>query len=106
MSVVCWSAYLKATLRSTSQLRTRVTTYHNICEVMSPSCSNSLLMKLSKMHGADLVMTKTVSLFEALTGLCFTFDHLNGKQVRIRNKPGAVIKPNTAKALLGLGLPR
>jgi DnaJ family protein A protein 2 len=50
-------------------------------------------------------MAKEITLFEALTGIDFTFKHLDGKKIRIKNKPGEVIKPDDIKTVEGQGLP-
>ena len=50
-------------------------------------------------------MQKTITLAEALTGVDFIFNHLDGSQVRVKNKPGEVIKPDDLKTLVGKGLP-
>jgi DnaJ family protein A protein 2 len=42
--------------------------------------------------GADLFMEKDITLVEALTGLDFVLTHLDGRKIRIANKPGEVIK--------------
>ena len=42
---------------------------------------------------------------EALTGVDFSFDHLDGSKVRVKNVPGEVIKPEDIKTLKGKGLP-
>ena len=39
-------------------------------------------------------MEKEITLVEALTGLDFILVHLDGRKVRITNKPGEVIKPD------------
>jgi DnaJ family protein A protein 2 len=41
--------------------------------------------------GCDLVMKKEISLREALTGVCFSFEHLDGHRVIVRSAPGAVV---------------
>jgi len=55
--------------------------------------------------GADLLMEKTITLAEALTGVDFVFRHLDGTQLRVQNEPGEVIKPDDLKTLIGKGLP-
>jgi DnaJ family protein A protein 2 len=50
--------------------------------------------KLFTRKGADLVMEKEISLLQALTGVDFTIMHLDGRMVRVQNKPGEIIKPN------------
>ena len=61
--------------------------------------------KTFQRKGADLLMQKTITLAEALTGVDFIFNHLDGSQVRVKNKPGEVIKPDDLKTLVGKGLP-
>mmetsp|Transcript_29030 Transcript_29030/g.58028 ORF Transcript_29030/g.58028 Transcript_29030/m.58028 type:complete len:240 (+) Transcript_29030:224-943(+) len=46
-----------------------------------------------KRKGADLLLTKTVSLNEALTGFRWIVKHLDGRQLLITSRPGEVIKP-------------
>lgn len=61
--------------------------------------------KLFKRKGADLFMDKEITLFEALTGLDFVLTHLDGRKVRIQNKPGEVIKPDSMFTCENLGMP-
>lgn len=49
-----------------------------------------------KRKGADLLITKTLSLNEALCGFEWMVKHLDGRQILIRNTPGEVIKPESA----------
>lgn len=53
-----------------------------------------------KRKGADLLITKTLSLNEALCGFEWCLTHLDGRQVIIKSKPGEVIKPES-----GVGTP-
>lgn len=46
-----------------------------------------------KRKGADLLIRKTLSLKEALTGFAWKVNHLDGREVVIRSKPGEVIRP-------------
>jgi len=39
--------------------------------------------KMFKRKGADLMIDKEITLLEALSGVDFTFTHLDGRQVRI-----------------------
>ncbi|KAG2493478.1 hypothetical protein HYH03_008294 [Edaphochlamys debaryana] len=55
--------------------------------------------------GVDLVMEKTISLTEALTGCTFTFKHLDGRVLRVAIPQGEVIKPGTFKCLNDEGMP-
>lgn len=48
--------------------------------------------ELFKRKGADLLITKTLTLKEALTGFAWKITHLDGRQVVIRSKPGEVIQ--------------
>lgn len=61
--------------------------------------------KLFKRKGADLLFEKKISLVEALTGVDFNFEHLDGKKIRVKTTPGDVVKPNSLMTLKGLGLP-
>merc|ERR1712157_132536 len=51
---------------------------------------------LFKRKGADLLITKTLSLNEALCGYEWTFKHLDGREIAIKSKPGEVIKPDAS----------
>lgn len=55
--------------------------------------------------GADLLIDKEIPLLESLTGFDFVIRHLDGRDVRIRNKPGELIKPNSLMTCEGLGMP-
>jgi len=58
-----------------------------------------------KRKGADLMIEKEISLVEALTGYSFVLTHLDGKKIRIQNKPGEVIKPDDIKTIENHGMP-
>jgi DnaJ family protein A protein 2 len=49
--------------------------------------------------GADLVMEKEITLIEALTGVDFVLQHLDGKKIRIKNNAGEIIKPDDVKTV-------
>lgn len=49
-----------------------------------------------KRKGADLLITKTLSLNEALTGFEWIITHLDGREIVIKSKPGEVIKPEAS----------
>jgi len=51
------------------------------------------------------MMEKEITLLQALTGVDFTIDFLDGKTLRIKNKPGEVIKPDDIKTIEEKGLP-
>jgi len=61
--------------------------------------------KIFSRKGADLYMEKEITLLEALTGVNFTIMHLDGRIVRICNKEGQVIKPNSTMTCEELGMP-
>jgi DnaJ homolog subfamily A member 2 len=48
-----------------------------------------------KRKGADLLMTKKLSLKEALTGFEWTFKHLDNRDIVVKSKPGEIIHPQT-----------
>lgn len=61
--------------------------------------------ELFKRKGADLLIEKEISLVESLTGVDFVLTHLDNRKIRIRNKPGEVIKPDDIKTVEGFGMP-
>ena len=61
--------------------------------------------KTFKRKGADILITKEITLLQALTGVDFTIKHLNGTVLRIKNNPGEVIKPDDIKTVPDMGLP-
>ncbi len=66
---------------------------------------------LFKRKGADLLVTKTLSLNEALCGFEWKITHLDKREVVIKSKPGEIIKPETlqgqpfVKIVSGEGMP-
>lgn len=48
-----------------------------------------------KRKGADLLVTKTLSLNEALCGFEWSITHLDNRKIVIKSKPGEIIKPET-----------
>lgn len=48
-----------------------------------------------KRKGADLLITKTLSLKEALTGFAWKVRHLDDREVIIKSRPGEIIKPES-----------
>lgn len=58
-----------------------------------------------KRRNADLLLQKTITLVEALTGLSFTLTHLDGREIVIQTTPGKVIKPNEVMVIDGEGMP-
>ena len=59
-----------------------------------------------KRNGLNLILTKNLSLKDALTGFKFDFKHLNGKTYAINNEEGNIIKPNYRKEIHNLGMER
>ena len=58
-------------------------------------------------QGNDLLLLKTLSLKEALTGFSFIIDHLNGRQISFNNVENIVIiKPGDKKIIKELGMVR
>mmetsp|Transcript_13748 Transcript_13748/g.23356 ORF Transcript_13748/g.23356 Transcript_13748/m.23356 type:complete len:415 (-) Transcript_13748:82-1326(-) len=53
---------------------------------------------LFKRKGADLLITKTLSLNEALCGFEWIVKHLDGREIAIKSKPGEVIKPEQSSS--------
>lgn len=66
---------------------------------------------LFKRKGADLLVTKTLSINEALCGFEWMFDHLDGRKIVVQSKPGEVIRPEMTggqpfvKVISGEGMP-
>jgi len=67
--------------------------------------------ELFKRKGADLLITKTLSLNEALCGFEWTVTHLDKREIVIKSRPGEVIKPESiggqpfVKIVSGEGMP-
>lgn len=55
--------------------------------------------------GADLFMKKNISLYEALTGVFFTVEHLDGAKINISTAQGEIISPGTKKQIKKKGMP-
>jgi DnaJ family protein A protein 2 len=55
--------------------------------------------------GADLIYTADISLLEALTGFNLIIQHLDGRQICVKNVPGEIIKPGVIKTVKECGLP-
>ena len=56
--------------------------------------------------GLDLLLTKNITLKEALIGFQFDFKHLSGKIYTINNKPGKVVTPDFVKEVANMGMKR
>eukprot|EP00386_Alphamonas_edax_P003936 GDKI01012064.1.p1 GENE.GDKI01012064.1~~GDKI01012064.1.p1 ORF type:complete len:431 (-),score=102.52 GDKI01012064.1:112-1404(-) len=55
--------------------------------------------------GADLHITRNLTLLEALVGYAFELKHLDGRSVVVKSKEGEVIKPGDVKVIREEGLP-
>lgn len=60
---------------------------------------------LFKRKGADLLLQKDISLNQALTGYSYRFNHLDGRDVIIKTKPGEVIECETKDPDSGRAMP-
>jgi len=56
-------------------------------------------------EGNDLIINKKISLIEALAGVQFLVDHLDGRQILVSSAKGEVIKPGDIKAVEHEGMP-
>lgn len=56
-------------------------------------------------EGNDLFMTHRVNLTEALCGFNIVIQHLDGRDLVMKNPPGEVIEPGTVKGIVGEGMP-
>lgn len=54
---------------------------------------------------SDLILSKTISLVEALTGLHFHVQHLDGRTLQVTTTPGEVIKPDCWRCIDNEGMP-
>jgi len=57
-------------------------------------------------EGLNLIITKDISLKEALCGFVFEIHHLNEKKYNIKNDKGNIIKPNYNKEINDMGMIR
>lgn len=58
-----------------------------------------------KRKGADILMEKEITLLEALSGVDFVVDFLDGSKFRVQTEPGAVVKPDSLMTIPEKGLP-
>jgi DnaJ family protein A protein 2 len=66
-----------------------------------------LIQKHKKFHrkGADLVYSADITLLEALTGFELLIEHLDGRKIIVKSKPGEIIKPGLLKTVKECGMP-
>jgi len=57
-----------------------------------------------KREGRNLIMKKTITLVEALTGFKFTIEHLDGRKIVVAPDLGKVVKPGDFKVLRDEGM--
>ena len=57
-------------------------------------------------RGLDLLLTKRISLKEALCGFSFEIKYINGKTYTLNNKTGNIIPPDYVKTIPNMGLTR
>eukprot|EP00331_Platyophrya_macrostoma_P027292 CAMPEP_0176433282 /NCGR_PEP_ID=MMETSP0127-20121128/15917_1 /TAXON_ID=938130 /ORGANISM="Platyophrya macrostoma, Strain WH" /LENGTH=427 /DNA_ID=CAMNT_0017815655 /DNA_START=56 /DNA_END=1339 /DNA_ORIENTATION=+ len=86
--------------------------FHGDGNELPGAIAGDLYIKLSienhetfERKGADLFLKKTISLYEALTGVTFQVDHLDGSKINITSAPGEVISPGSKKQILKKGMP-
>jgi len=58
-----------------------------------------------KRKNADLLITQTVSLNQALCGFSVRFEHLDGRDVMVKTKPGQIIPGSTTMVVPNEGMP-
>lgn len=58
-----------------------------------------------KRKGADLILARSVSLLEALTGACFEVQTLDGRTIAVKSRDGRVIKPDDILEVPDEGMP-
>jgi DnaJ-class molecular chaperone len=57
-------------------------------------------------EGMNITINKEVSLKEALCGFSFEIDHINGKNYKISNQSGNIVKPGYIREICGMGMKR
>jgi DnaJ-class molecular chaperone len=56
--------------------------------------------------GSDLVLKKTISLRQSLTGFKFAVSHLDGRTINVSSQPNHIIKPGSRKFIENEGMPQ
>ena len=59
-----------------------------------------------KRDGLDLIYEKSISLKDALCGFTFDIKYINGKNLKMNNKEGSIVKPQFKKMVEKLGFRR
>ena len=52
-----------------------------------------------------MLIEKEITLLEALTGVDFILHHISGQKIRVKTKPGEIVKPNEIKTVEKHGMP-
>lgn len=60
---------------------------------------------LFKRQGANLFISKSISLTQALVGFEFQLVHLDGHKLNVKSRKGQVISPGTVQVVRGQGMP-
>lgn len=55
--------------------------------------------------GHNLLMVKSITLYEALTGYQFVIQQLDGRKLLVQNAPGEIVEPGSVKAVPSEGMP-
>jgi len=56
-------------------------------------------------EGSDLHITKKISLIEALVGVQFVVEHLDGRRLLVTSNKGEIVRPGDVKSIEGEGMP-
>ena len=85
-------------------------TYNKLINIFSKELELTEFIKIKnntpfKRRGLDLLLTKTISLKEALCGFEFSIQYFNNRQFKITNYD-TIIKPQFVKVIPGLGMIR
>lgn len=76
---------------------------------MEPGDVNFIIQEkeheLFKRKGADLLVTREISLNQALTGFVWRFKHLDGREIAVKTRPGQIIQCETKDDESGRTLP-
>jgi len=82
---------------------------HSLPEYQKGDVTFVVRLKKHKIYhrkGADLGCEHTLTLCEALCGYSFRLEHVSGKTLIIRSKPGEIVQPGDLKVLSDYGLPQ
>jgi hypothetical protein len=77
--------------------------YRLVCQAV-PSQPRPRAEVLAALH-QHLLVVRDIPLIAALTGVCFTLKHLDGRLIEVKSPPGDVIQPGSFKMIAGAGMP-